>query len=124
MELIKKSYKLDNIFWSIIECRQYNQICNNPEYDNYSQPQKEILKTVLIPKVKTIITDLISSNREYECIKLEKLKSKYTKADKSITIDFVYNDARENIYVIAKIFENFNKELWNLLLPYKLFLSK
>lgn len=123
MDLIKKSYKIDNIFWSIIECREYDIISNHPKYDNYSQPQKEVLKTVLIPKLKSIITDLVNSNRDYECIKLESLKSKYTKAEKRITLDFVYDDKRENVYVIAKIFDNFRRELWNLLLPYKLYLT-
>jgi len=123
MDLIKKSFKINNVLFSIIESREYNLISNHPKYDNYSQPQKEVLKTVLIPKIKNVIAELISNNRDYECIKLESLKSKYTKTEKSITIDFVYNDKRENVYIIAKIFDNFKHDLWNSLLEYRLYVA-
>lgn len=119
----KKTFKINNVQWSVIESREYNLISNHPKYNNYVQPQKEVLKTVLIPKIRTIISELISNNRDYECIQLESLKSKYTKADKSITLDFIYNDKRENIYVIAKIYESFKRELWNSLLEYRLYLA-
>jgi len=115
----KTTIKIDNLFFAIVESNNYKSI--SYKYDNASQAQKDILKNALIPKVKQIITEVINNNKDFECIRLDKLTSKYTKNEKSLKIELIYNDERENINIIHAIFKDFKNELGNVLLPYQLY---
>ena len=114
----KITIKIDNLFFAIVESNNYKSI--SYKYDNASQAQKDVLKNALIPKVKQVITDVINSNKDFDCIQLEKLTSKYTKNEKYLKIELAYND-KENINIIHAIFEDFNNKLWFALLPYQLY---
>lgn len=117
----KLSFKIDNIFYAIIHSNNYKSIQDRPEYDNYMQPQKEVLKNAVLPKIKEVITELIKSNTEYEAIKIDNIKGKYTKNIKIIKVELIYSDEKENINIIYKIFQNIKKEIENKLLQYELY---
>jgi hypothetical protein len=115
----KTTIKIDNLFFAIVESNNYKNI--SYKYDNVIQAQKDVLKNALIPKVKQVIAEIINSNKNFECIQLDKVISKYTKNEKSLKIELLYNDERENINIIHAIFKDFKNELGNVLLPYQLY---
>lgn len=115
----KLSFKIDNIFYAIVESNNYKNIKENPEYKNYLQPQKEVFKNSLLPKVKNIITETIKNNSLYEFVKIETIKGKYTKNVKNIEVELSYTEI-ENINIIYKIFQDIRRELSGKLFEYKL----
>jgi hypothetical protein len=119
----KTTIRIDNVFSSIVGSSDYKRIEDKEEYTNRIQPQKEILKSVLIPKVRDVITELTSNNEQFECIQIEKVISKYSKDEKYVKIELVYNDDREYITYIHKSFDAFRIELWNRLLKYNLYVA-
>jgi hypothetical protein len=114
----KINLKIDNIFSCIIHSSNYRTIYDN--YDNVLEAQKEVFKKNLIPRIKEVITEVISNNKEYQFIKIEKVTGKYTKKDKIIHAELIYNNDRENINVIYLIFQDIKREIADKLIQYEL----
>lgn len=117
----KTTIKIDNLFFAIVESNNYKNI--SYKYDNVIQAQKDVLKNALIPKVKSIVSDTITGNKDFKRIQLGKITSKYTKNEKYLKIELIYNDERENINIIQAIFKDFNHKLWLELIPYQLYIT-
>lgn len=116
----KKTIKIDGLFFSIVESKNYINL--DGKFNNAIDQQKYVLKESLVPKVKNLLQEIIDNNIDYKHITIDKITSKYTKNNKSISIELLYDESKIFTYnTMNSIFKDLMNEYWIKLVDYRLF---
>ena len=116
----KKTIKIDGLFFAIVESNEYKKL--DYQFNDAMKQQKYVLKESLIPKVKNLLQEIINNNIDYKHITIDKVTSKYTKNNKSITIELLYDESKIFTYnTMNSIFKDLLNEYWIKLIDYRLY---